>query len=253
MDIRTFNIALYAMIFVALIVFVALYFVNACYGMFNDGKWGRNVSNKLGWVVMESPVVVILIVMWFLSARRSMPVPTLMTGFMLLHYVQRAFVFPLLIKSKSSMPIAIVALAILFNLMNASIQGGWILYLSPVDMYTPEWLSTPQFIAGTVLFFTGMGVNIHSDYVIRNLRKPGDTRHYLPQKGMYKYVTSSNYFGEIVEWIGFAVLTWSLAGAVFAVWTCANLIPRANSIYKRYRSEFGDEVGKRKRVIPFIY
>mgnify|MGYP000308569685 FL=1 len=92
-----------------------------------------------------------------------------------------------------------------------------------------------------------MGINLHSDSVIRHLRKPGDTRHYLPQKGMYRYVTSGNYFGELVEWIGFAVLTCSPAAWVFVLWTFANLAPRANSIRNRYREEFGkDAVGKRK-------
>ena len=63
------------------------------------------------------------------------------------------------------------------------------------------------------------------------LRKPGDTRHYLPQKGMYRYVTSANYFGEILEWAGWAILTCSLSGLVFLWWTIANLVPRANAIW----------------------
>lgn len=102
-------------------------------------------------------------------------------------------------------------------------------------------------------FFTGMLTNWHSDYIIRHLRKPGDTRHYLPQKGMYRYVTSANYFGEIVEWAGWAILTCSLSGLVFLWWTIANLVPRANAIWCRYREEFGDAVGERKRVFPFLY
>ena len=87
------------------------------------------------------------------------------------------------------------------------------------------------------------------------MRKPGDTAHYLPRGGMFRYVTSANYFGEIVEWTGFAILTWSASGAVFALWTFANLVPRADAIYKRYAELFGDELRKerRKRVIPFIY
>ena len=72
---------------------------------------------------------------------------------------------------------------------------------------------------------------------------------------MFRYVTSANYFGEIVEWTGFAILTWSASGAVFALWTFANLVPRADAIYKRYAELFGDELRKerRKRVIPFVY
>lgn len=83
-------------------------------------------------------------------------------------------------------------------------QGGWIFYISPADRYPDSWLLSPQFIAGTLIFFAGMAINIHSDYIIRHLRKPGDTRHYLPRGGMFRYVSSANYFGEVVEWTGFA-------------------------------------------------
>lgn len=153
------------------------------------------------------------------------------------------------------MPITIMMMGFVFNLINGIIQGYWIFYLSPADMYTAAWLTTPQFIVGTCIFVIGFIINLHSDYVIRHLRKPGDTKHYLPKKGMYKYVTSANYFGEILEWTGFAVLTWSYAGAIFLWWTCANLVPRAHAIYKKYSVEFADEFDKKrlKRVIPFIY
>ena len=153
------------------------------------------------------------------------------------------------------MPLGIVLMGITFNVLNACMQGGWIFYFSPADMYTTAWLTTPQFIIGTVVFFGGMFINLHSDYIIRHLRRPGDTAHYLPRGGMFRYVTSANYFGEIVEWTGFAILTWSLSGTVFVVWTFANLVPRANTIYHRYLDEFGDEVRamRLKRVIPFIY
>ena len=99
-----------------------------------------------------------------------------------------------------------------------------------------------------------MAVNLHSDHVIRTLRPKGDTKHYLPQKGMYQYVTSGNYFGELVEWTGFAILTQSTAAWIFVIWTFANLAPRAHAINQQYRKEFGnDAVGKRKRLIPYIY
>ena len=128
-----------------------------------------------------------------------------------------------------------------------------IFYLAPETMYQAGWFTSPWFIFGTLFFFAGMLLNWQSDYIIRHLRKPGDTRHYLPQKGMYRYVTSANYFGEIVEWAGWAILTCSLSGLVFLWWTIANLVPRANAIWCRYREEFGDAVGERKRVFPFLY
>lgn len=153
------------------------------------------------------------------------------------------------------MPIMIICMGAVFNIINALMQGGWIFYLSPEGMYGSEWFKTPQFWIGLTLFIFGMVVNINSDSRIRGLRKPGDTNHYLPHGGMFRYVTSANYFGELIEWCGFAIMSWSAAGAVFALWTFANLTPRASAIYDRYKSEFGEEIKnkKLKRIIPFIY
>ena len=61
-----------------------------------------------------------------------------------------------------------------------------------------------------------------------------------------------NYLGEIVEWIGWAILTWSLAGASFAVWTAANLAPRALSNHRWYREQFTDYPPARRALIPFV-
>ena len=151
------------------------------------------------------------------------------------------------------MPILILLMGVLFNILNGLMQGEWIFYLAPSGYYTADWLLSPCFWIGTLLFFSGMLINWHSDSVIRNLRTSGDTRHYLPQRGMYRYVTSANYLGEIVEWVGWAVLTWSLPGCVFAWWTIANLVPRADAIWHRYKEEFGSQVEYKKRIFPFLY
>lgn len=253
MSIEHFNAFLWIMSGIAVVVFIALYFVKAGYGMFRDNRWGLAINNKVAWVLMEAPVFIVMCILWWNSARRFEMVPLICFLLFQLHYFQRSFVFPFLMKGKSRMPIVIMLMGITFNVLNGFMQGEWLFYLSPEGLYSTAWLTTPQFIIGVALFFIGMAINLHSDNVIRHLRKPGDTRHYLPAKGMYRYVTSANYFGEIVEWTGFAILTWSAAGVVFVWWTFANLVPRANAIYHRYQVEFGDAMGNRKRIFPFIY
>ena len=250
-----FNIFLLIMTIIAVIVFVALYFVTAGYGVFYNKKWGFAIPNKIGWILMESPVFIAMILLCVLSERDTNLVCLIFLILFEIHYFQRSFIFPFLIRGKSVMPLSVILMGMVFNTLNALMQSGWIFYVSPVNMYEISWLTTPQFIIGTIIFFTGMIVNIHSDHIIRHLRKPGDTNHYLPKKGMFRYVTSANYFGEFVEWLGFAILTWSLSGAVFALWTFANLAPRAAKIYDNYKKEFGDELDtkKVKRIIPFIY
>lgn len=248
-----FDVLLIVMAAIAAIVFIALYFVEAGYGMLFDKKWGYPIPNKIAWICMEAPVFIVMLLLWGGSDRQFETVPLLFFLFFELHYFQRAFIFPLLLKGKSKMPAGIMAMGIVFNLLNGYIQGMWIFHLSSENRYSIEWLATPQFIIGTLLFFGGMLINWQSDYIVRHLRKPGDTNHYLPKGGMFNYVTSANYFGELVEWCGFAVLTWSASGALFAWWTFANLVPRANTIWHKYKKMFGAEVGNRKRIIPFIY
>ena len=243
------------MALLAVAVFISLYRVNAGYGKFYNKKWGPSLDNRLGWMLMEAPVFVAMLLLWLLSDRGADPVRVVFVLLFELHYFHRSFIFPLQIRGRSRMPVSIILMGVLFNTLNAFMQGGWIFYFSPADAYPLSWLTGLPFVAGTLLYFVGMTVNIHSDSIIRHLRKPGDTAHYLPTAGMFRYVTSANYFGEFVEWVGFAVLTWSWSGAVFALWTFANLAPRAARIYDLYCREFPDEMDTRKvhRIIPFIY
>lgn len=254
-SVQTFTIVLIVMTVMAVVVFVSLFFVDAGYGRFYAPKWGPAIDNRLGWMLMEAPVFVAMLLLWWLSDRREDGIRLVFLLLFELHYFHRAFVFPWLMRGRSKMPLSIIGTAVLFNTLNAYMQGGWLFYVSPVDYYSADWLTSLPFLAGTALFLLGMGVNIHSDRIIRNLRKPGDTAHYLPRGGMFRWVTSANYFGELVEWTGFAILTWSVSGAVFALWTFANLAPRAARIYNGYRQEFPEQLDTRttKRIIPFIF
>ncbi|MBO4842761.1 MAG: DUF1295 domain-containing protein [Bacteroidales bacterium] len=252
---ETFHIFLLVMAFLAVVVFVSLFFVDAGYGKFYTPKWGPSVDNHLGWFLMEAPVFVAMLLLWWFSDRRADSVRLVFLLLFELHYFHRAFIFPLQLRGHGRMPLSIILMGVVFNTLNAFMQGGWIFWVSPLDYYPSTWLTSLPFLAGTCVFFTGMYVNIQSDRIIRHLRKPGDTAHYLPRGGMFRYVTSANYFGEFLEWVGFAILTWSWAGAVFALWTFANLAPRAARIYELYRHDFPDELDthKVKRILPFIY
>lgn len=248
-----FNLLLGIMSAVGLAVFISLYFVKAGYGVFRSKSWGFAIPNKWGWVLMEVPVFLIMLILCLYSERRFETVPFLFFLFFQIHYFNRSFIFPFLLKGKSKMPLSVVFMGVFFNVFNGFIQGYWIFYLAPNDLYTLSWLKTPQFIGGTLIFFLGMGINLHSDRIIRKLRKAGDNQHHFPKGGLYNRVTSANYFGEIVEWGGFALLTWSLSGMVFFWWTCANLVPRAHAIYNNYKLKFPEEIKGHKRIFPFIY
>ena len=250
----TYCMIMWVMAVTAVIVFIALYFVKAGYGIFRTKQWGLSINNKVAWILMEAPVFFVMLYMW-----ASNGTPTTLPAFLAfllfeLHYFQRSFIFPLMMKGQSQMPVAIMLMGVIFNVINGLVIGTSLFTLPP-SAYNDgaAYLTHPTAIAGIAIFFSGMGINLHSDHVIRHLRKPGDNRHYLPQKGFYRYVTSANYFGELVEWTGFALLCSTPAAWLFVVWTAANLVPRAAALHKRYRDEFGDAVGSRKRILPFVY
>ena len=64
MDQESFQLFLGAMSIVALLVFVALYFVKAGYGMFRTASWGISINNKLAWILMEAPVFFVMFWLW---------------------------------------------------------------------------------------------------------------------------------------------------------------------------------------------
>lgn len=105
---QTFEFLLLAMSALAVIVFVALYYVRAGYGMFHTPKWGLSVNNKLGWVLMEAPVFLVMFYLWWNSSVRFDAAPFLFFLLFELHYFQRSFIFPFLMKGKSRMPLAIM-------------------------------------------------------------------------------------------------------------------------------------------------
>ena len=251
---QAFDIFLWTMTALAIVVFIALHYVEAGYGYLFNPKFGPAVSSRTGWMVMEAPVFIVMIILWLASERAFDAAPLVLFALFECHYLQRAFIFPLLLRGQSKMPLGIILMGAFFNVLNALMQGGWIFHVAP-EGYYDGWFSHPCLYIGGAIFIAGMAINLHSDHIIRHLRKPGDTRHYIPKGGMFRYVSSANYFGELLEWIGFAIASWSWAGAVFALWTFANLAPRAASLYKRYEQEFGEEFTSlhRKRIIPFIY
>ena len=148
------------------------------------------------------------------------------------------------------MPVTIVISAFFFNLINAYINGYWLGSLAV--KYNISWISDPRFIAGCLLFIYGMLINLRSDNLLIHLRKPGGTGYTIPVKGLFAYISCPNHFGEIIEWSGFAIMTWSLPGLSFALWTMVNLIPRALQHHRWYKEKFADYPPERKAVIPFI-
>jgi 3-oxo-5-alpha-steroid 4-dehydrogenase 1 len=242
--------AVWLMLVMAAITWLALQFVTAPYGRHQRAGWGPSIPNRVAWVFMESPAVLFFGALFFLGAHRDELVPQIFLALWMLHYVQRTFIFPFRMRSKGKgMALSIALMAFVFNLLNAYVNAGWV---SEFGVYSKDWLSDPRFLAGAALMLTGWVINIHSDTLLIRLRKPGETGYKIPQGGLYRWISCPNYFGEMLEWFGWALCTWSLAGLSFALYTVANLLPRARSHHQWYRETFEDYPEKRRAVLPFL-
>ena len=148
------------------------------------------------------------------------------------------------------MPLIIVVFAIFFNLVNGSMNGYF--FGSIAGEYGSEWLYDLRFIGGSILFISGVCINIRSDNILLSIRKKSSNGYAIPEGGFFRLVSCPNFFGEILEWTGFALMTWSPAALAFAIWTVVNLIPRALDHHKWYCERFDDYPPERKAVIPYI-
>jgi protein-S-isoprenylcysteine O-methyltransferase Ste14 len=228
-----------------------LLWISAPYGRHARRGWGPVVPRRVAWVVMESPAVLGFGTVYFMGSQRAAVIPLAFLTLWQLHYIHRTFVYPFrAAASGTPWPASIVFLAFLFQTYNAYLNGRWVSHLG---QYTVDWALDPRFVLGVLIFGAGFALNLWSDGTLRRLRQPGNTDYHVPRGGLFELVSCPNYLGEILEWIGWALATWSLAGAAFAVYTIANLGPRALSHHRWYRERFDDYPRERKALVPYLW
>ncbi|CAD5116235.1 DgyrCDS5146 [Dimorphilus gyrociliatus] len=185
------------MIFLAPIVYLRLVYVqNAPYGRY-DVPSTFKINVKLAWFVQELPafLIPVLLYMFTNSPKADQPINLILLGMFMLHYAQRTFVYPFLIRGGKPSAAYVVVAAFAFCVINGYMQG---FYLLKVGNYPSDWLNSPKFMLGSTLFLFGFVMNLHSDHILRNLRKPGETGYKIPQGGLFEYFTCGNLWSEFV-------------------------------------------------------
>jgi len=248
----TYDTALIISAMTAVCVYISLQFVSAPYGRHARSGWGPTVPSRLGWIVMEAVAAIALLYFFFRQRPTMTPTLWVLLGLWELHYINRSFIYPLRMRTRGKTnPLTVVLMAMAFNTWNGYLNGHW-LGVHATE-YTTAWMTQPNFIAGLALFVIGFAINIQSDEILLRLRRGTDSGYSIPRGGLFHYISCPNYFGELVEWCGWALMTWSPAGLVFALWTAANLVPRARSHHRWYREQFADYPPERRAIIPWVY
>jgi protein-S-isoprenylcysteine O-methyltransferase Ste14 len=244
-----YRCGLWLILVVSALSFPLLFFYTAPYGRHQEGGVGPGMNATLGWLLMEFPAPLVFAIVYGRGELAGELVPLLLLGVWQAHYFYRSFAYPLLLKvRKKQTPVAAVAVGFCFNAINAFLNAYAITNLG--SHLTADWLLDPRFAIGILLMATGFSINFHSDKILRALRAPGETGYRIPHGGLYRWVSSPNYLGEILEWAGFALAAWTSAALAFLLFTVANLLPRAFSHHRWYGERFEEYPQERKAILP---
>jgi 3-oxo-5-alpha-steroid 4-dehydrogenase 1 len=246
---NVYNISVLTVLSLALVVFFILFSITAPYGKFLRQGWGAAVKAKWAWMIMEAPSPVLMTFFFISAPQRSTP-QIIFICLWLSHYIHRTFIYPFTQSgSNKSYPVIILCMAFIFNIFNGFINGYGVFHLKS---YGLTWLGSWQFISGVVLFIAGFIINKTADSKLRHMRNGNRNGYVLPEGWLFTYISSPHYFGEIIEWGGWAIMTWSLPGLAFFIFTTANLFPRGIASHRWYKANFPDYPSSRKAVIPFL-
>ena len=255
----TYDTWLLAGFALALLVFISSCLGTAQYGgRFGESRTRWRLSSKAGWVLMESPALILFPLFFFMGSNSMATVPLFFLALWTFHYCNRALVTPILMRSsaqaKNSFDPSVVVFGWITLALHAYLNAAYIAELG--DHYQTTWFQDPRFIIGMIVYVCGFTLNVHSDAILRNLRskepKPDEQRYKIPYGGGFKFVSCPQYLGEIISFCGIAIMTWNL-GAVFVVAiSVGNLIPRALLTHRWFNQHFDDYPQERKAVVPFI-
>ena len=250
------SVLAYFMIFMALVTLPTLVWgPTAPYGRFSQTSgWGWLVPNRLAWITQEIPSLAVPVV-WvaFFATGDQLAnlrgVNLVLMSLFIVHYTNRDLIFPLRLRAGKPTPFLVWLLAFIFCVYNGFMQTRYLLADAPVVE------PSPSTYLGVGIWVAGFFINLHSDHILISLRKDKKKGEYkIPRGGMFEYVSAANYFGEIVEWTGYAVASgFALPCVAFAVFTLANLFPRALAYHRFYLERFPSYRRlNRKACIPFL-
>jgi protein-S-isoprenylcysteine O-methyltransferase Ste14 len=240
-------------------VFVAagvLFFVfgvrPAPYGRHARPGYGPVIGERLGWLLMGAPAVLVFVWVFARGRFAGDTIPLLFAALWCGHFLYRAFIYPFRRRPRPghAMPLVGVLAGLSLHVACAYLNARWLTELGPG--YGWRWLLTFRFLYGGLLMVTGLGINRWADGVLRKLRRAPTDDYAIPRGGLYDDISCPNYLGEILQWLGWAIATWSLAGLALATMTAALLVPRAVSHHRWYQRRFPDYPRRRHALIPFV-
>jgi 3-oxo-5-alpha-steroid 4-dehydrogenase 1 len=254
----TYDTALGCAAALAIVVACVAPFVPSPYGRFADPRFGPAVSPRVGWWLMELPATVVFAGVYVGGEHRTDIVPLIFATVWSLHYLNRGWLQPFLMRPARGQPSTFSAFVVLCGWVVTSLHAYLhARFFSALGSYGPGWLTDFRFIGGIAVYYAALAANVHADAVTRGLRSLSEAEagvrvYRIPTGGLFELISCPAYLTELVAWAGFAVATWSPAGLFILAVSAANLVPRALETHRWYRRTFKDYPPKRRALVPWV-
>ena len=248
------HIGLVILCFLLVIVNLIVQFCKTIpYGKHDVGAGRCRVNRRVGFALSNGiPGIVLFTLAYFLAGTRfDGPANIVMFCLFIIHYLNRAIISPIASRHARStvsfwIPILSTLVNAIFHYVNADYIGS--------AYFCNGYYYDPRFILGIIIMVTGFIINRVADGLLICLREGyKDDSYKIPKGPLFYLISQPNYLGEMIEWFGWALLTWSLAGVVWFLFVCSTQIPRARANHMWYKKELDDYPTRRKALIPFIY
>ena len=234
----------------ALTLIVQLFFV-VPYGRHSRRGWGPALPAVSSWMVIGFVAPAAMGILYVAAGRGFSDPAFAFLGLWIVAYLYRGGVYPWAVRTTQRRFPAILVLAGIIVQATGGFINGYFLFLLPFE-YVWADLLTLRRLAGLTLFLLGFFLHLRSDLILAGLRRTGSEDYQIPREGPFRFMSSPNYLGATLQWVGWAVLVWNLPGLAVAWLTFAFLFPRAIAHHKWYKRTFPDYPKTRKAFFPFV-
>lgn len=200
------------------------------------------ISMRLGTLIFDGVPVLFAIAYTAMSARTATPIQRMMTILFILHFGKRCV--EALFVHKYSGPIDVFSVVQITGFYCLAVWLGLFTTASvtqPPDMITGIGLAT--FAAGTV-------INAYHHLLLAKLRARGTNEYVIPRGGLFTVIVCPHYLGELLAWLGLALVSRQLAMYIWFFGETAYLLIRSRNTLKWYRAKFPQIAGSVRGLVP---
>ena len=169
---------------------------------FPDGR-GPMIKKDLADVIYKMPLLLGFIVFYIQGQSSTSIVPLILLSIWVIYFFSRVFfsVSPKNHKRTKQVTLNNVLVGALLTTIISYLNSKWI---SEYGSYNLSWLSDWRFLMGVSFWGVSLIINLQAE----------------------QWISYSQNWGDILFSLGWALITFSWVGGVFALYTMANLLPR---------------------------